>query len=96
MVSGLVKSHSLYWDDVSTVRDLLEKVNSALKDYSVGIRENKHAEHTWQEIEIFIEAKDGNEVKTNGLFTNYIHIEGDIKKVFSHLFLYGTAEKLYI
>ena len=95
MIDELVEKHSLFGDDVNKVLDLLTKVNSTLKNYSIGIRPSKDRKNTWEEINIFIETKDGKEVKSD-MYTDYIHIDGDIKKIFAHLFLYNTIHKLYI
>lgn len=94
MIGELVEKRSLFGDNVNKVLDLLAKVNSTLKNYSIGIRPSKDRKNTWEEINIFIE-KDGKEVKSD-MYTDYIHIQSDIKKVFAHLFLYNTIDKLYI
>lgn len=94
MVEELVEKRSLFGDNANKVLDLLAKVNSTLKNYSMGIRPSKDR-NTWEEINIFIETKDGKEVKSD-MYTDYIHIQSDIKKVFAHLFLYNTIDKLYI
>ena len=86
----------LCFDEPKEVEGLLAKVNKALINYQVGIKPNENKDkRSWEEIEITI--TDGKEglLKTE-LYTDRIHIQGDIKKVFAHLFLYKTAHGLYI
>lgn len=47
-----------------------------------------------KEIKRITDGKEGL-LKTE-LYTDRIHIQGDIKEVFAHLFLYKTAHGLYI
>lgn len=86
----------LCFDEPKEVEGLLAKVNKALINYQVGIKPNKNKDkRRWEEIEITI--NDGKEGLLNTeLYTDRIHIQGDIKKTFAHLFLYQTTDNLYI
>ena len=86
----------LCFDEPKEVEGLLAKVNKVLSNYQVGIKPNENKnKRTWEEIEIVITDKKGSLLKTD-FYTDRIYIQGDIKKVFAHLFLYKTAHGLYI
>lgn len=86
----------LCFDEPKEVEGLLTKANKALTDYQVGIKPNENKDkRSWENIEIIITDNKGKLLKTE-LYTDRIHIQGDIKKVFAHLFLYKTTDGLYI
>ena len=86
----------LCFDEPKEVEGLLAKVNKTLANYQVGIKPNENKEkRSWEEIEIVITDNKGKLFETE-LYTDRIHIQGDIKKVFAHLFLYKTTNGLYI
>ena len=96
MVEECKAKRLLCFDEPKEVTDLLNKVNKALINYQVGIKPNENKDkRNWEEIEITITDNKGKLLKTE-LYTDRIHIQGDIKKVFAHLFLYKTAHGLYI
>lgn len=96
MVAKCKTKGLLCFDEPKEVEGLLAKVNKALINYQVGIKPNENKDkRSWEEIEITI--TDGKEglLKTE-LYTDRIHIQGDLKKVFAHLFLYKSTFGLYI
>lgn len=96
MVAKCKTKGLLCFDEPKEVTDLLNKVNKALANYQVGIKPNENKDkRSWEEIEITITDNKGKLLKTE-LYTDRIHIQGDIKKVFAHLFLYKTTHGLYI
>ena len=96
MVAKCKTKGLLCFDEPKEVTDLLNKVNKALINYQVGIKPNENKEkRSWEEIEIIITDGEGNLLKTD-FYTDRIHIQGDIKKVFAHLFLYKSRFGLYI
>ena len=96
MVAKCKTKGLLCFDEPKEVTDLLNKVNKALINYQVGIKPNENKEkRSWEEIEIIITDGEGNLLKTD-FYTDRIHIQGDIKKVFAHLFLYKSTFGLYI
>lgn len=96
MVAKCKTKGLLCFDEPKEVEGLLAKVNKALLNYQVGIKPNENKnKRSWEEIEITITDNKGKLLKTE-LYTDRIHIQGDIKKVFAHLFLYKTAHGLYI
>ena len=96
MVEECKAKRLLCFDEPKEVTDLLNKVNKALINYQVGIKPNENKEkRSWEEIEIIITDGEGNLLKTD-FYTDRIHIQGDIKKVFAHLFLYKSTFGLYI
>lgn len=96
MVAKCKTKGLLCFDEPKEVTDLLNKVNKALINYQVGIKPNENKEkRSLQEIEIIITDGEGNLLKTD-FYTDRIHIQGDIKKVFAHLFLYKSTFGLYI
>lgn len=96
MVAKCKTKGLLCFDEPKEVTDLLNKVNKALSNYQIGISPNKNKEkRSWEEIEIIITDGEGNLLKTD-FYTDRIHIQSDIKKVFAHLFLYKRTFGLYI
>lgn len=96
MVAKCKTKGLLCFDEPKEVTDLLNKVNKALINYQVGIKPNENKDkRSWEEIEIIITDGEGNLLKTD-FYTDRIHIQGDIKKVFAHLFLYKSTFGLYI
>lgn len=96
MVEECKAKRLLCFDEPKEVTDLLNKVNKALSNYQIGISPNKNKEkRSWEEIEIIITDGEGNLLKTD-FYTDRIHIQSDIKKVFAHLFLYKSTFGLYI
>lgn len=96
MVAKCKTKGLLCFDEPKEVTDLLNKVNKALSNYQIGISPNKNKEkRSWEEIEIIITDGEGNLLKTD-FYTDRIHIQSDIKKVFAHLFLYKSTFGLYI
>lgn len=96
MIKECKEKHLLCFDEPKQVTELLAKVNEALSDYQVGIKPNENKGHkSWEEIEIVIIGKN-EKIAKNGLFTDRIHVQSDIKKTFAHLFLYKTTDGLYI
>lgn len=96
MVAKCKTKGLLCFDEPKEVTDLLNKVNKALTNYQVGVKPNENKEkRSWEEIEIIITDGEGNLLKTD-FYTDRIHIQSDIKKVFAHLFLYKTTNGLYI
>lgn len=96
MVAKCKTKGLLCFDEPKEVTDLLNKVNKALINYQVGIKPNENKEkRSWEEIEIIITDGEGNLLKTD-FYTDRIHIQSDIKKVFAHLFLYKSTFGLYI
>ena len=96
MVAKFKTKGLLCFDEQKEVTDLLNKVNKALINYQVGIKPNENKEkRSWEEIEIIITDGEGNLLKTD-FYTDRIHIQSDIKKVFAHLFLYKSTFGLYI
>lgn len=96
MVAKCKTKGLLCFDEPKEVTDLLNKVNKALSNYQIGISPNKNEEkRSWEEIEIIITDGEGNLLKTD-FYTDRIHIQSDIKKVFAHLFLYKRTFGLYI
>ena len=96
MVAKCKTKGLLCFDEPKEVTDLLNKVNKALINYQVGIKPNENKEkRSWEEIEIIITDGEGNLLKTD-FYTDRIHIQSDIKKVFAHLFLYKRTFGLYI
>lgn len=96
MVAKCKTKGLLCFDEPKEVTDLLNKVNKALSNYQIGISPNKNKEkRSWEEIEIIITDGEGNLLKTD-FYTDRIHIQSDIKKVFAHLFLYKRTLGLYI
>ena len=86
----------LCFDEPKEVTDLLIRVNETLPNYQVGISPNKNKEkRSWEEIEIIVTDREVNLLKTD-FYTDRIHIQSDIKKVFAHLFLYKSTFWLYI
>lgn len=96
MVAKCKTKGLLCFDEPKEVTDLLNKVNKALSNYQIGISPNKDKEkRSWEEIEIIITDGEGNLLKTD-FYTDRIHIQSDIKKVFAHLFLYNRTFGLFI
>ena len=96
MVAKCKTKGLLCFDEPKEVTDLLNKVNKALSNYQIGISPNENKEkRSWEEIEIIITDGEGNLLKTD-FYTDRIHIQSDIKKVFAHLFLYKRTFGLYI
>lgn len=96
MVEECKAKRLLCFNEPKEVTDLLIRVNEALPNYHVGIKPNENKDkRSWEEIEIVITDREGNLLKTD-FYTDRIHIQSDIKKVFAHLFLYKTAHGLYI
>lgn len=96
MVAKCKTKGLLCFDEPKEVTDLLNKVNKALTNYQVGVKPNENKEkRSWEEIEIIITDGEGNLLKTD-FYTDRIHIQTDIKKVFAHLFLYKRTFGLYI
>lgn len=96
MVAKCKTKGLLCFDEPKEVTDLLNKVNEALPNYQVGIKPNEYAQReSWEAIEIVITDKKGSLLKAD-LYTDRIHIQSDIKKVFAHLFLYKSTFGLYI
>ena len=96
MVAKCKTKGLLCFDEPKEVTDLLNKVNKALTNYQVGVKPNENKEkRSWEEIEIIITDGEGNLLKTD-FYTDRIHIQSDIKKVFAHLFLYKSTFGLYI
>ena len=96
MVEECKAKRLLCFDEPKEVTDLLNKVNKALSNYQIGIKPNENKEkRSWEEIEIIITDGEGNLLKTD-FYTDRIHIQSDIKKVFAHLFLYKSTFGLYI
>ena len=96
MVAKCKTKGLLCFDEPKEVTNLLNKVNKALINYQVGIKPNENKEkRSWEEIEIIITDGEGNLLKTD-FYTDRIHIQSDIKKVFAHLFLYKSTFGLYI
>lgn len=96
MVAKCKTKGLLCFDEPKEVTDLLNKVNKALINYQVGIKPNENKEkRSWEEIEIIITDGEGNLLKTD-FYTDRIHIQSDIKKVFAHLFLYNRTFGLFI
>ena len=96
MVAKCKTKGLLCFDEPKEVTDLLNKVNKALINYQVGIKPNENKDkRSWEEIEIIITDGEGNLLKTD-FYTDRIHIQSDIKKVFAHLFLYKSTFGLYI
>ena len=96
MVAKCKTKGLLCFDEPKEVTDLLNKVNKALINYQVGIKPNENKDkRSWEEIEIIITDGEGNLLKTD-FYTDRIHIQSDIKKVFAHLFLYKRTFGLYI
>ena len=96
MVAKCKTKGLLCFDEPKEVEGLLAKVNKALLNYQVGIKPNENKDkRSWEEIEITITVGKEVLLKTE-LYTDRIHIQGDIKKVFAHLFLYKTTDGLYI
>lgn len=96
MVAKCKTKGLLCFEEPKEVEGLLAKVNKALINYQVGIRPNENKDkRSWEEIEIIITDGEGNLLKTD-FYTDRIHIQSDIKKVFAHLFLYKSTFGLYI
>lgn len=96
MVAKCKTKGLLCFDEPKEVEGLLAKVNKALINYQVGIKPNENKDkRSWEEIEIIITDGEGNLLKTD-FYTDRIHIQSDIKKVFAHLFLYKSTFGLYI
>lgn len=96
MVAKCKTKGLLCFDEPKEVEGLLAKVNKALLNYQVGIKPNENKDkRSWEEIEIIITDGEGNLLKTD-FYTDRIHIQSDIKKVFAHLFLYNRTFGLFI
>ena len=86
MIKECKAKNLLFLDEPKKVEVLLTKVNKALINYQVGIKPNDNKDkRSWEEIEITITDNKGKLLNTE-LYTYRIHIQGDIKKVFAHLF----------